>query len=75
MTPITPTPFPELLQRMEALRLEVGRHRTMWLLNKTANPELRADVCAELATTMDDIRRVERSIEFLDEWTNEKEES
>jgi hypothetical protein len=47
----------------------------MWLLNKTANPELRADVCAELATTMDDIRRVERSIEFLDEWTNEKEES
>jgi hypothetical protein len=64
----TLTPYPELLQRLEALRLELGKHRSDWLINKTADRELRADMCSQIALAMDQMLKAERNIELLHTW-------
>jgi hypothetical protein len=59
----------QLITEMERVRLNVGRERSFWLVNREpANTGLRADMVVTLADTMDLMVKAQRQLHVIEQW-------
>jgi hypothetical protein len=59
----------QLITELERVRLNVGRERSFWLVNREpGNTGLRADMVVTLADTMDMMVRAQRQLHVIEGW-------
>jgi hypothetical protein len=59
----------QLITELERVRLNVGRERSFWLVNREpANTGLRADMVVTLADTMDLMVKAQRQLHVIEQW-------
>jgi hypothetical protein len=59
----------QLITEMERVRLNVGRERSFWLVNREPeNTGFRADMVVTLADTMDMMVKAQRQLHVIEQW-------
>jgi hypothetical protein len=59
----------KLITELERVRLNVGRERSFWLVNREpGNTGLRADMVVTLADTMDMMVKAQRQLHVIEQW-------
>jgi hypothetical protein len=65
----------QLITQLERARLNVGRERSFWLVNREpGNTGLRADMVVTLADTMDLMVRAQRQLHVIEGWLTTEED-
>jgi hypothetical protein len=65
----------QLITQLERARLNVGRERSFWLVNREPGTTgLRADMVVTLADTMDLMVRAQRQLHVIEGWVTTEED-